>query len=112
MPLKVAILALLLISGCAVYPAAQRDFLGNQMPPACADLSAIDLPVIEVGSVKLWHGQTEELYGGWPASFPAHRRRYIMIPKGLEEPLRSQVIEHEKCHQRRFDLTGSPYWHD
>lgn len=88
--------------------AVQRDFLGNAMPPECRDLSAIDVPVIEVAGDWLDRaagGETGGIYGLWS------RLHVIYIRNDLRPDLRAKVIEHEQCHEAVWRVTGSPEWH-
>ncbi len=95
-----------LLTACVSPPKdAGRDFWGNVYPPECRDLSDISASIIETDHVILWeNGAAAGLYGGWTP-------RYIMIRKGLSPEMRADVVRHERCHQRRYDLTGDPAWH-
>lgn len=103
---RVALALILLTAGCATYPAAKVDFLGNVYPPQCADLSDIHVPIIETDNVILWKkGGDAHLFGGLTKS------HVILIRKGLTPTIRAEVIRHEKCHEKMFRVTGSPDWH-
>lgn len=105
------LIAQTLLSACASSPhqGAGRDFLGNVYPPQCADLSGVTASIIETSEdeVILWeHGRGSGNYGGWMGD------GVIVIAHGLDPKTKAEVIRHEKCHQRMFELTGSAEWHD
>lgn len=102
-------LALVPIAACAAPPnGAGRDFLGNVFPPECADLSDIKIPVIEVRGDWLDRaaGETADVHGLWS------KARVIYVREGLSPETRAAVIEHERCHEKMYRLTGNPGWHD
>jgi hypothetical protein len=97
----------IITSGCAVA-APETDFLGYPVPAQCRDVSGIDIPVIEVAGEwldKAAGGETGGLYGLWS------RIHVIYVRDDLRPGLRARVIEHEKCHEAMWRLTGDPRWH-
>lgn len=99
-----------LLAACAATPnSAGRDFLGNVFPAECADLSNLNVSIIETRETEviLWdHGRGAGNRGGWL------RPGVIAIAGGLDARTRAEAIEHELCHEKMYRLTGDPRWHD
>ena len=103
---RAALALALLLAGCATGEPLQ-DFAGNSYPPACrGNLSDIQTPIAFVPGASLqWrasHGAT--VRGMWMPGL-------IQIDNSLAGWLRDDVIRHERCHERIYELTGSPNWH-
>lgn len=88
------------------------DFLGNPYPPACADVSGIDIAVIEMPEAeirKITPTDKKVLYGAWlQYVFKPH---VILIQEGLSPERRAEVLHHERCHEKIYRLTGNGNWH-
>lgn len=107
--MRVAVTLMALVVAACASPARDPmrvDYLGNRYPAACADLSDVNIPIIEARNI--YYAPGESAFGEW---LPREPTNVILILKGLAEPLRSETIRHEKCHEKMWRLTGNPAWH-
>ncbi len=86
---------------------ADQDPWGNEYPAECADLSGVKLRVVEVGHLPV-KPETASRCGVW-LERPGGPIVYLL--KTCSEP-REETLRHEACHQRMFEMTGDPRWHD
>lgn len=106
---KLIFIALLLLQAS---PALAWEKLRHyDIPEQCTveALADIKISVIEVG--KLFYvedGKRYEAYGQWVDKTAAH---YIKIVRGMPDWLVEEVLEHERCHELIWQLTGDGRWH-
>lgn len=98
----------LALSACATQYAPMAHY---NVPAVCTPeaLAKITLTVIEVA--KLSHkeeGVSVGDYGQWDNRTSQH---VIWILKGLPADLHQEVLDHERCHELMFQLTGNGEWH-
>ena len=107
---------LLLAAACAPVenaglPAA-RDRDGHFiLPPQCgpAELAKVDVPVRYIPrSTPILHGPEGPRDGVWVRVAGVS---YIFIRDDLIGWAKAGAEAHEKCHQVRFETTGSPVFH-
>lgn len=82
-----------------------------KMPAQCTPeaLAAITTSVIEVPKLSYaLHGDSMQAYGMW-VNRP--EGNVILILRGLPEGLRAEVLEHERCHELMYRVTGNAEWH-
>ena len=107
MSVRRALILALLLAGCASGEPWQ-DFAGNTYPAACrGDLSDVKTPIAFVPTSRL---QWAKRHGGGPVRglwMPG----LIQIDDSLHGWIKDDAIRHERCHQRIYELTGSPHWH-
>lgn len=108
-----ALAATWMLAGCATSTPADVDFLGNVYPPECKDVSDIHITIRETttDAMRELTGFTDRrhLYSVWLRF--VYKPHEIWIDKDLPAHLRSDVIRHEKCHEKMWQLTGNGDWH-
>jgi hypothetical protein len=103
------ILAGLALSACS--STAYQPLADYHAPAQCTPeaLSQVTTSVIEVDKITyLQHGERVGAYGMWVEKPTGN---VILILRGLPQPLRQEVLDHERCHELMFQLTGDGRWH-
>lgn len=107
-----ALALLLLLAGCASGP-YEFDMAGNMYPRECHDLSDV-----AVRTVYATPAQLEKLNGTPDAGrllgrfIPAsYGPPVVIIDNSLTEEQTADVVRHEKCHARMYEVYGDPRWH-